>query len=74
VRDELPVNHQIGELAADAKLEDLSMNQDSRYTDLMQEIKERLYTIEDVLSERTALRGPLAMARPYRRRSASCVG
>jgi hypothetical protein len=26
----------------------------------MQEIKERLYTIEDVLSGRTALHGPLA--------------
>jgi hypothetical protein len=36
------------------------MNQDPRYTDLMQEIKERLYAIEDVLSERTALHGPLA--------------
>lgn len=36
------------------------MNQDSRYTDLMQEIKERLYTVEDVLSGRTALHGPLA--------------
>ena len=36
------------------------MNQDARYTDLMQEIKERLYTIEDVLSGRTALGGPLA--------------
>lgn len=34
--------------------------QDPRYTDLMQEIKERLYTIEDVLSGRTALQGPLA--------------
>jgi hypothetical protein len=36
------------------------MNQDPRYTDLMQEIKERLYAIEDVLSARTALQGPLA--------------
>ncbi len=36
------------------------MKQDPRYTDLMQEIKERLYTIEDVLSGRTALHGPLA--------------
>jgi len=36
------------------------MNQDPRYTDLMQEIKERLYAIEDVLSGRTALHGPLA--------------
>jgi hypothetical protein len=36
------------------------MKQDPRYTDLMQEIKERLYTIEDVLSGRTALQGPLA--------------
>jgi hypothetical protein len=36
------------------------MNQDPRYTDLMQEIKERLYTIEEVLSGRTAFRGPLA--------------
>jgi hypothetical protein len=36
------------------------MNQDPRYTDLMQEIKERLYAIEDVLSARTELRGPLA--------------
>ena len=36
------------------------MNQDPRYTDLMQEIKERLYTIEDVLSGRTGLQGPLA--------------
>lgn len=36
------------------------MNQDPRYTDLMQEIKERLYAIEDVLSMRTELRGPLA--------------
>lgn len=36
------------------------MKQDPRYTDLMQEIKERLYTIEDVLSGRTGLQGPLA--------------
>lgn len=36
------------------------MNQDPRYTDLMQEIKERQYAIEDVLSGRTALQGPLA--------------
>lgn len=36
------------------------MKQDPRYTDLMQEIKERLYTIEDVLSGRTTLQGPLA--------------
>ena len=36
------------------------MKQDPRYTDLMREIKERLYTIEDVLSGRTALHGPLA--------------
>jgi hypothetical protein len=36
------------------------MNEDPRYTDLMQEIKERLYTIEDVLSGRTQLQGPLA--------------
>jgi hypothetical protein len=36
------------------------MQQDPRYADLMQEIKERLYTIEDVLSGRTAIRGPLA--------------
>jgi hypothetical protein len=36
------------------------MKQDPRYPDLMQEIKERLYTIEDVLSGRTALPGPLA--------------
>lgn len=36
------------------------MNQDPRFTDLMQEIKERLYTIDDVLSGRTALQGPLA--------------
>jgi hypothetical protein len=36
------------------------MNQDPKYTDLMQEIKERLYSIEDVLSERTELHGPLA--------------
>lgn len=36
------------------------MNQDPRYTDLMQEIKERLYVVEDVLSGRTALQGPLA--------------
>ncbi|SDX63339.1 hypothetical protein SAMN04515617_105158 [Collimonas sp. OK242] len=36
------------------------MNQDPRYPDLMQEIKERLYAIEDVLSGRTALQGPLA--------------
>ena len=34
--------------------------QDPRYTDLMQETKERLYTIEDVLSGRTQLHGPLA--------------
>jgi hypothetical protein len=36
------------------------LNQDPRYTDLMQEIKERLYAIEDVLSGRTSLQGPLA--------------
>ncbi len=36
------------------------MNQDPRYTDLMQEIKERLYVIEDVLSGKTSLHGPLA--------------
>jgi hypothetical protein len=36
------------------------MIQDPRYTDLMQEIKERLYAIEDVLSGRTGLHGPLA--------------
>jgi len=36
------------------------MNQDPKYTDLMQEIKERLYAIEDVLSGRTGLQGPLA--------------
>jgi hypothetical protein len=36
------------------------MKQDPRYTDLMQEIKERLYTIEEVLSGRTALHGPLS--------------
>ena len=36
------------------------MKQDPRYTDLMQETKERLYTIEEVLSGRTALQGPLA--------------
>lgn len=36
------------------------MNQDSRYTDLMQEIKERLYAIEDVLSGRSQFHGPLA--------------
>jgi len=36
------------------------MNKDPRYTDLMQEIKERLYVIEDVLSGRTGLQGPLA--------------
>ncbi len=36
------------------------MKQDPMYKDLMQEIKERLYTIEDVLSGRTALQGPLA--------------
>jgi len=36
------------------------MKQDPRYTDLMNEIKERLYVIEDVLSGRTALHGPLA--------------
>lgn len=36
------------------------MKQDPRYTDLMQEIKERLYTIDEVLSGRTALHGPLA--------------
>lgn len=36
------------------------MNQDPRYTDLMQEIKKRLYVIEDVLSGRTTLHGPLA--------------
>jgi len=36
------------------------MTEDPRYTDLMQEIKERLYVIEDVLSDRTALRGTLA--------------
>jgi len=36
------------------------MKEDPRYTDLMQEIKERLYSIEDVLSGRTTLHGPLA--------------
>jgi hypothetical protein len=36
------------------------MKQDPRYTDLMQEIKERLYTIDIVSSGRTALDGPLA--------------
>ncbi len=36
------------------------MNQDPKYTDLMQEIKERLYAIEDVLSGRTTLSRPLA--------------
>lgn len=36
------------------------MNQDPKYTDLMQEIKERLYAIEDTLSARAALHGPLA--------------
>ena len=36
------------------------MKQDPRYTDLMQEIKERLYTIDEVLSGRTTLHGPLA--------------
>lgn len=36
------------------------MQQDPRYADLMQEIKERMYAIEDVLSGRTALQGPLA--------------
>lgn len=36
------------------------MNQDPRYTDLMQEIKERLYAIEDTLSGRAVLHGPLA--------------
>lgn len=36
------------------------MKQDPRYTDLMQEIKERLYTIEEVLSGRAVLHGPLA--------------
>jgi hypothetical protein len=36
------------------------MKQDPRYTDLMQEIKERLYTIDDVLSGRSQLLGPLA--------------
>jgi hypothetical protein len=36
------------------------MKPDPRYPDLMQEIKERLYTIDDVLSDRTALHGPLA--------------
>lgn len=36
------------------------MNHDPRYTDLMQEIKERLYVIEDVLSGRAALHGQLA--------------
>lgn len=36
------------------------MKQDPRYTDLMNEVKERLYVIEDVLSGRTALNGPLA--------------
>ena len=35
------------------------MNQDPRYTDLMQEIKERLYTIEDCYG-RTGLHGVLA--------------
>ncbi len=40
--------------------EKVSMKQDPRYTDLMQEIKERLYTIDEVLSGRTALHGPLA--------------
>jgi len=36
------------------------MNQDPRYADLMQEIKERLYVIDDVLGGRTGLHGPLA--------------
>jgi len=36
------------------------MNKDPKYTDLMQEIKERLYVIEDVLSNRSGLHGPLA--------------
>ncbi len=36
------------------------MENDPRYTDLMQEIKERLYVIDDVLSGKTALVGPLA--------------
>ena len=36
------------------------MNQDPKYTDLMQEIKERLYAIEDVLIGRTGLQRPLA--------------
>ena len=36
------------------------MNQGPKYPDLMQEIKERLYVIEDVLSGRTGLQRPLA--------------
>lgn len=40
--------------------EDVAVNQDPKYIDLMQEIKERLYAIEDVLSGRSALSGPLA--------------
>jgi len=36
------------------------MIQDPRYTDLMQEIKERIYTIDDILSGKTELNGPLA--------------
>lgn len=39
---------------------EISMKQDPRYMDLMQEVKERLYTINDVLSEKTAFRGVLA--------------
>ncbi|WP_160171505.1 hypothetical protein [Ferrovum myxofaciens] len=40
--------------------EKVAVNQDPKYTDMMQEIKERLYAIEDVLSGRTALSGSLA--------------
>lgn len=36
------------------------MKQDPRYTDLTNEIKELLYSIEDVLSRQTPLHGPLA--------------
>ena len=35
-------------------------DQDPRYKDLMQEIKERLYAIEDILGGRAGLQGPLA--------------
>ena len=48
------------------------MKQDPRYTDLMQEIKERLYTIEDVLSGRTALHGPLALEFCFLQRRIVC--